>query len=285
MTGRPNPFVWTGEQEPQGVFVGAGGDDGLRLLGLPQGMRKRDGLRREGAMSPRVMDILSECVNVLRQSAQDGASRRIAIDHLSPPERDALFDALGDGEETALIATEKGLVQASEAIFTGVWIVRSDGADDDAHLEIADVPGLAREMALATPLTHLPLETIVPPDGTMNVMGVLAEVRHLAQTWKAGDANHVINFTLLPMTEADADFLAAILGQGAVRFSSGGYGSARVIATALRRVWAVQYVNSMGVIILDTLEIGDVPDAARACPEDFEDSARRIDTMLAGAMS
>jgi hydrogenase-1 operon protein HyaF len=44
----------------------------------------------------------------------------------------------------------------------------------------------------------------------------------------------------------------------------------------LRYVWAVQYVNSMGNVILDTLEIGGVPVAVLAAAEDFEDSAERL---------
>jgi hydrogenase-1 operon protein HyaF len=139
-----------------------------------------------------------------------------------------------------------------------------------------------RDIIAAMPPRPLPLEHIVPPDGTMNVMGVLSEIRHVAGAWRMGAANHVMNFTLLPMTEPDVDFLAKMLGQGPVRFASGGYGAARIIATAFARVWAVQYLNSMGVVILDTLEIGDVPSAARAALEDFEDSATRLAHILTG---
>jgi hydrogenase-1 operon protein HyaF len=53
-----------------------------------------------------------------------------------------------------------------------------------------------------------------------------------------------------------------------------------VIATTVRHVWAVQYVNAMGNTILDTLEIGRVPDAVVAASQDLEDSARRLDEIL-----
>ena len=41
----------------------------------------------------------------------------------------------------------------------------------------------------------------------------------------------------------------------------------------------------MGNTILDTLEIGRVPDAALAAAEDFEDSARRVEQLLEAYLS
>lgn len=281
MMGAGKPFDWAEDETPEGVFIG-GEADQLTLLGLPEG------LRRPGARSLRIEPTenaktrLSEAAVALKACARDGSSSRLELCDLSAPDRDAVLDLLGEGEVTAMIATQDGLQQAVESVFAGLWVVRMEEAPDAPWLEVGDVPSAARVCVEAIARTTLPLETLVPPDGTMNVMGVLAEARHRARAWKAGDPNHIMNFTLLPMTEADASFLAAVLGQGPVRFASGGYGSARIIATALKRVWAVQYLNAMGQVILDTLEIGDIPQAARAAPEDFQDSAARIDALTQG---
>lgn len=282
MKSRPNPFVWTGEEAPQGVFVGGGADDGLSLLGLPQGLRRKEAQRVAlEHVSDAARTRLSDIADALGAGAE-GARRAFKLDDLSDNDRAYVLDLLGDGEVNALIATADGLVQASETVFPGLWVLRREDAPDTAWVEIGDVPALARDMAASVTRDTLPLEHMVPPDGAMNVMGVLAEIRHIAQTQPPGAANHVLNFTLMPMTEADTDFLAAVLGQGPVRFASGGYGTARVILTGLRNVWAVQYLNSMGVVILDTIEIGDVPQAACAQREDFEDSAERLRHILAG---
>jgi hydrogenase-1 operon protein HyaF len=53
-----------------------------------------------------------------------------------------------------------------------------------------------------------------------------------------------------------------------------------VLATGLRDVWSVQFRNAMDTTILDTLEIGDVPAAARAANEDFQDSAERLGEII-----
>ena len=93
----------------------------------------------------------------------------------------------------------------------------------------------------------------------MNVMPVLAEIRERMATHREGHASHVINFTLLPMSDADIDHFCATLGNGPIQLFSRGYGSCRVLATGARNVWSVQFLNAMDTPILDTLEIGDVP--------------------------
>jgi hydrogenase-1 operon protein HyaF len=71
-------------------------------------------------------------------------------------------------------------------------------------------------------------------------------------------------------------FLQQVLGDGPVQLVSRGYGHCKVTATGARNVWSVQFFNAMSTIILDTLEIGDAPAAARAADEDFHDSAERL---------
>jgi hydrogenase-1 operon protein HyaF len=114
----------------------------------------------------------------------------------------------------------------------------------------------------------------------MNVQPVLAEIRERMAAHQIGQPSHVINFTLLPMSEADMDHLATTLGNGAIQLWSRGYGSCRVLATGARHVWSVQFLNAMDAPILDTIEIGDVPAAVRAADEDFQDSAERLGEII-----
>ena len=74
--------------------------------------------------------------------------------------------------------------------------------------------------------------------------------------------------------------LTAVLGQIPLVIRSGGYGSTHVFATGLRNVWAVQYINGLDKVVLDTLEVGGVPVAVLAAREDFEDSAERLAEIL-----
>jgi len=57
---------------------------------------------------------------------------------------------------------------------------------------------------------------------------------------------------------------------------SRGYGNCRITSTATRHVWWVQYFNSQEILILNTLEISEVPAVACAAQEDIDDSAQRL---------
>jgi hydrogenase-1 operon protein HyaF len=91
---------------------------------------------------------------------------------------------------------------------------------------------------------------------------------------------HVINLSLLPFSPEDASWLDARLGRGQVTFLSRGYGNCRVTATGIARVWWVQYFNSQDALILNTLEISDMPEVAQAAGEDLQDTSERLREVL-----
>ena len=158
----------------------------------------------------------------------------------------------------------------------GLWRVRftdASGAEVADYVEVGAIPEAVREACRAGANELL---IGAPPPDAMNVMPVLAEIREQMSQRRPGDPAHVINFSLFPMTPSDMDFLQATLGEGPVRLVSRGYGHCRVIATAARGVWSVQFTNSMDTVVLDTLEIVEAPAVVLAADEDFRDSAARL---------
>ena len=75
--------------------------------------------------------------------------------------------------------------------------------------------------------------------------------------------------------------LDARLGQGATTVLSRGYGNCRIDACATRNVWRVRFYNSQDMLILDTIEVIEVPEVACAAREDIADSAERLTDVLA----
>jgi hydrogenase-1 operon protein HyaF len=116
--------------------------------------------------------------------------------------------------------------------------------------------------------------------GIMNALSVLSEVVGKAKAFKAGDGAHVVNLTLLPMSPEDMECLTHTLGAGAVTILSRGYGNCRITSTKLPNVWWVQYFNSMDTLILNTIEVSEVPEVAQASVEDYEDSIERLGEWL-----
>ena len=110
----------------------------------------------------------------------------------------------------------------------------------------------------------------------MNAPALLNELRGASANWRPGDEAHIINLTLLPVTHEDLDYLARQLGGGPVTILSRGYGNCRITSTALPCTWWVQYFNSTDQLILDTIEVVDVPVVALAADEDLADSVERL---------
>lgn len=57
---------------------------------------------------------------------------------------------------------------------------------------------------------------------------------------------------------------------------SRGYGNCRVSSTRTNNVWWVQYYNSQDAMILNSIEIINVPEVVCAAQEDIDDSAERV---------
>lgn len=218
---------------------------------------------------------------------------RIALTRISPeldsvlfdlslytvPERERICDALGRGE-VSIRAGDGGQNEITESVFPGVWhcIFRAEtGKILSQTIEVGAIVRIVRAINLSAPLTpHQSTQS----EGIMNGPAVLDEVLQAAQCWRPGMSNHVVNMTLMPFSAQDRIFLMESLGLAPLEIVARNYGACRVLSMAVRHVWAVQYMNSEGKIVLDTLEVGDVPLAAQAAQQDFDDSAIRLQNLL-----
>lgn len=231
-----------------------------------------------GALRP----LLAEVKDALREVLRVRETRVLALDHLAAHELAELKDLLAPGEVRGVAFTDARW-ELQESVIAGVWWVEridSSGEPGHLHLEIGDVPRSVREAA-ATGRRALPMPPALP-DGLMNAPPLLTEIAHEMER-EHRTHNHVISFTLLPMNGADMRLLESVLGPGPVALESKGYGTCVVQGTGARGVWSVQHRNVMGEVVLDTLEVGDVPEGVLAANEDFEDSIIRIEELLEDA--
>lgn len=276
-----NVLVWHPKVPGEAV---TGGDDELRLIGMPTGLVRpiRQALAAD-QLTPRARAVLNEVLAELRSHAKERGrpAARFDLEGLGESDKATVADILGEGDVWAKVGSTDTFFRIVESVLPGVWRLEASNADgvSSEWIEVGAVP-----QPILTAAMELPSETIERPaqmpQGAMNAPALLAELHERSSNYKPGSENHVINFTLLPLTETDADVLTAVLGQVPLVIRSGGYGSCRMFATGLRYVWAVQYTNSMNAVILDTLEVGGVPVAALAATEDFEDSAQRLAEIL-----
>ncbi|ABD89301.1 hydrogenase expression/formation protein [Rhodopseudomonas palustris] len=265
-------------------------------VGHDEGGSARRGLTRAGAVAalstqsgaeltrqcPLLLALLPRLAAALAAQRAEAPTQIFALDELSEAERDLLVDVLGEGEVGGIVALpDRRIAQIQESVLAGLWLIRIEGDAAQPrveYVEVGAIPELVRRAAQDFTLSDVVLGAA--PADAMNVMPVLAEIRERKAAHRAGMPSHVINFTLLPMNAVDMAHLQATLGNGPIQLHSRGYGSCRVLATATRDVWSVQFLNAMDTMILDTLEIGDVPAAACAADEDFSDSAERLGEII-----
>ncbi len=223
---------------------------------------------------------LEEVLAALRIYKVGGPAQLVEITGLSDVDLGLVNQILGEGEVSVVCG---GSIQAQESVLAGVWRVLQFDATGQLErdiVEIADYPSIVREKVFSGAACHVDPADDQLPAGVFNAPSLLSELQEKQGQYKPGDPVHSINLTLLPQTEEDLSYLDARLGRGSTVILSRGYGNCRVSSTNTTNVWWVRYYNSQDAIILNSIEVINVPDVVRAAQEDVEDSADRLDEIM-----
>jgi len=205
---------------------------------------------------------------------------QLALSEVPPAALTITNQMLGEGEVSIQVAGERSY-RIQESVFTGLWRVCAFDADNRQvgdWLEAGMLPQVTLEAARAAASPALP--PVAVPAGAMNSPALLHEITAQIRGRKPGSPAHVINLTLFPMTPDDHALLDHALPVGPVAIMSRGFGNCRITSTGARDVWRVQYFNNMNTLILNTIEIVDVPEVAQAAVEDLEDTRVRLTELI-----
>lgn len=266
-------------------------EDGLSYLPMPSGVRTYaphvPDVDDPARVAP-ALDRLAELRTTL-VGWTPGATGVLTLDGLDDACRALIADTLGEGEVAAVIETDDERIEVQEAVFAGVWTIRAHervaggtvGGRLRERIEVAAFPAVARARAFPAAVRVRPDAAAMAGDGVVNAPAILTELFDHSARCQPGTAPHVINLSLLPHTPEDLALIETALGRGRTTILSRGYGNCRIDATATRHVWRVRYYNSMDTLILDTIEVVDIPEVACAAPEDIADSAERLGEVLA----
>jgi hydrogenase-1 operon protein HyaF len=211
---------------------------------------------------------------------REGEGPELELTNVAPGPLGMANQMLGEGEVSVRVRGPRE-VHIQETLFAGLWRVHE-------HDEAGRV---ARDRLMACPIpplvTHaaragaaLRSRTVEVPAGAMNSPALLREIDQQVAARRNGAAAHVVNLTLLPLTPTDHEVLERAIAPGPVAIVSRGFGSCRVSSTTVRDVWRVQYFNSMQTMILNTLEVVEIPEVAIAAPEDLADSRDRLGELV-----
>ncbi len=200
---------------------------------------------------------------------------------LDAENRELVNQILGEGE-ISIVSSGDVPARCQESVLAGVW--RTLYFDDEQRvigdlLEVAMTPHV-----LAAPIGDgEPIDTSLPDTDApgLNAVPILVELLAHLDAYAGGGRQHSINLSLLPISDEDAGFLDSRLGRGPIDILSRGYGKCQIISTCTPNVWWVRYYNSMGTLILNSLEVVALPEVVVAAEEDLRDSAARLQEILA----
>ncbi len=263
---------------------GSQGDEAPEYLPMPQGMETFSVPRLPENAAPETVDRAARLLgDLLDAAAKVGFAGGATLDLLGLDAglRDVINQSLGFGEVSAFTTAPQHW-RVQETAFAGLWRVlkvENDGIFSVDRLETGAIPAVLIDAMQQTAQADLAAPAY--PAGCMNAPALVEEIRLQAAAWQPGDAAHVINLTLLPVSEADLDTLYGWLGHREVSILSRGYGNCRITSTRLKNVWWVQYFNSMDTLILNSIEVVGMPEVALAADEDFGDSLERLREYLA----
>lgn len=252
----------------------------VEYLPMPQEMTTFSQPNFNLEAEPEVLEAACRVIENLRDAMQASSNARFELLGLKPKVVELINQSLGHGEVSVLIREPSNL-HIQETVFAGVWRVQ----------EISELGTLLRDTLHAcfippevqqSALSGVTNVISAPPlnQGIMNAPAILNELLERSSKHQSGQSAHVINLSLLPMSPEDLQYLFEAFGTGTVSILSRGYGNCRITSTRLANVWWVQYFNSMDQMILNTIEIVDIPEVALAAKEDFEESAERLGEWL-----
>lgn len=270
-------------------------EETLDYLSMPQGMAT---YRPPALPEP---ELIAECAAAHRALADTlqaleavrhrGDNREVNLRGLGAADRTLINQVLGEGEVSARVTAHPDRLHGragqelriQESVFAGVWRVMKlvDGEVVDDIIEVGRIPAALMAAARSDVRARQapPLPNPLPPEVSNSPM-LLTELEDQWQRWVPGQPPHVINLSLLPMSALDIGFLDHQLGTGRVLILSRGYGNCRITNTTMPHCWRVVYYNSQDAVILNTVEVVDLPEVACAAVVDLHDSHERLSEVL-----
>ena len=266
-------------------------DEELEYMPMPRGMATYQPPQlpepEELAGHGGAVRVLTELLHTLQAAIRGEAVPPVWLAGLTAEELQLVNQVLGEGEVSAQVTCAAGEVaapaqaQVQEAVFAGVWRVLDGLADGTLQdrIEVGAIPEVLKREARQDALSGFQPDP-TPPAGVMNAPTLLQELHDQRQQWRPGLPAHLVNLSLLPLSPQDMAFMEQQMGAGRVLILSRGYGNCRISSTRVANTWRVVYYNSQDAMILNSIEVVDMPEVACAAQEDLVDSEKRLREVL-----
>ena len=203
------------------------------------------------------------------------------LSSLDADNREVIDQVLGEGEVSISVSGESS-ARVQESVLAGVWRILHLDNEGRVVADLLEVAPYPYVLSVAFENSR-PLDTTAHGEaaGMANALPILVELDEAVRRYAADGSEHSINFSLLPTTAEELEFIDARLGRGPVNILSQAYGKCQVISTLTPNTWWVRYYNGMDRLILNSIEVVAMPGVVRAAEEDLRDSATRLQEIMA----
>jgi hydrogenase-1 operon protein HyaF len=222
--------------------------------------------------------LLDRITKAMEEYPTNKAIQSFSVDHLNSENLDLLNQIMSIGE-VSITLEGPSRIEAQESVFAGLWRIHHldpQGNIIKDMLEVADIPSSVRQLSFDDAADSVDTDITGITGEIINSPALLVELDAKVREYQSGDPAHTINLSLLPFSNDDLALLGERLGVGPTTILSRGYGNCRIGSTAKNNTWWIKYYNSQDVLILNTIQVIDVPDVAIAALEDIIDSAHRV---------
>jgi hydrogenase-1 operon protein HyaF len=259
-------------------------EDGPSYIDMPRSMDSYSAPAIPDPEKLQRLDGARETMRWLRSALteqRDGLQPLLAdLSGLDADSREVIHQILGEGE-VSISCSGEATARIQESVLAGVWRILYVDDDEKVVADLLEVAPYPHVLSVAFEDSR-PLDTSTDEDSVElpNAMPILVELAEAARKFEADGTQHSINFTLLPTTAEELEFIEDRLGRGPVNILSRAYGKCQVFSTLTPNTWWVRYYNGMDKLILNTIEIVSVPGVVTAAEEDLRDSAIRLEEIL-----
>jgi hydrogenase-1 operon protein HyaF len=257
----------------------------LRYIDMPDDMAT---FRAPAIPEPEAVEHLSGAREAMRWLGEalarhePGREPQLAnLTGLDPENRELVNQILGEGE-VSIVCKGDVTARCQESVLAGVWRTLYFDEEECVVCDLLEVSATPH-LLLAPPEDGAEIDATAPEsaEDVLNALPILVELQAHLAAYDGSGKQHEINLSLLPLSESEVEFLDKRLGRGPIDILSRGYGNCQVISTRTPNIWWVRYYNSMGTLILNSIEVVAVPEVVTAAEEDLHDSATRLRDILA----
>lgn len=233
-------------------------------------------LRDGGRLSSRARDFTQRVLEQLGAQTTDKPASALDLGHLPHEDRVALNRLLREGS-VSILYTGARRVEIQLTVFAGIWRVRyyelGSGELAADMLEIGSVPRVVSVGSFPNSEPHWRLDAASLPPGVVSAPALLTDLLDRSEAYAPGERPYVLNLHQVPHGAEDMQFLVQSLGKGPVTVLSRARGHCRINSTRLPFVWWLQHYAAADSMILNTLEVIDVPQAVSVSPFDLQRGA------------